>query len=201
MFGNEIMKDIILKYLIPLPIALTQFYIFILTNCLLNVIDSGNIDLLSNSAIISIFLSVFHFLSIIITDILDIETKILFIFQLSIGILLFLLFVVIDLVLNCKKNSYYSLLQIHYSGCCCFNCDCCEDLCDKCDCCEDCCENCCNDSSSSDCNCFDCDCCDCSCYNCDCDCCCSCKDCCPYNCCDCCCKECRYCCCYCCQCC
>ena len=103
-FGSDILKDITLKYLITFPIALTKFYIFILTNCLLNTMDYGNIDLLSNSAIISLFLSVYHFLSFIITDILDITPYILIILQFSIGILSFSIFIVLLIVMYCIKR-------------------------------------------------------------------------------------------------
>ena len=188
MFGNDIIKEITLKYLITLPIALTQFYIFILTKCLLNIMDSGNIDLLSNSIVVSLFLGIFHLSTFVITDIVNIAQDIIIIFQFSIGIL----FILVEII-----SSFCSL-----DG------DCCNNLCNKCkdcdECCEckgscDCCDNCCNDSTINTCHCFDCDCCDCDCCDCDRNCCC--KSYCPYNCCNCCCSECYDCCCYCCKCC
>ena len=36
------------NYLIIIPYALTKYYYFVLMNCLVNIIDSGNVDLLSN---------------------------------------------------------------------------------------------------------------------------------------------------------
>ena len=115
-FGSDKLKDITLKYLITFQIALTKFYIFILTNCLLNTMDNGNIELLSNSAIISLFLSVYHFLSFIITDILDITPNILIIFLFSIGILFFSLFIVLLILMYCIKD---------IKDCCCDCCKCC----------------------------------------------------------------------------
>ena len=167
-FGNEVLKDFTLRYLITLPIALTKFYIFILTNCLLNIMDYGNIDLLSNSIIISVFLSVFHILTFIITDIIDIEPRILIIIQFSIAILLQLLFVVLLLILNFVEDGLDCLINS-----CCKSNSCCDDCC-ECSCCDDCCDCCPYDC----CDCLTNSCCKCSCCD---DCC----DCCPYDCCDC----------------
>ena len=150
--------------------------------------DSGNIDLLSNSIVVSLFLGIFHLSTFVITDIVNIAQDIIIIFQFSIGIL----FILVEII-----SSFCSL-----DG------DCCNNLCNKCkdcdECCEckgscDCCDNCCNDSTINTCHCFDCDCCDCDCCDCDRNCCC--KSYCPYNCCNCCCSECYDCCCYCCKCC
>ena len=183
-FGNEVLKDFTLRYLITLPIALTKFYIFILTNCLLNIIDYGNIDLLSNPIIISVFLSVFHSLTFVITDIIDIEPRILVIIQFSIGILCFLSFVVLLLISNFVED----VLDCLTNSCCKSN-SCCDDCCDCCpyDCC-DCLSNsycecsCCDDSFPNDCGgCLKNSCCKCNscCDNSYDDCC----DCCPYDCC------------------
>ena len=89
-FGRKGLQNFTTKYLISLPLALTKFYIFLLMNCLLNIIDSGkNIDLLSNSTIISIFLFLYSLISSLFTDILDIEEKALIIFQFVIGMIFF----------------------------------------------------------------------------------------------------------------
>ena len=89
-FGSEGLQNFTTKYLISFPLALTKFYIFLLMNCVLNIIDSGkNIDLLSNSTLISIFLFLYGLISSVFTDILDIDEKTLIIFQFVIGIILF----------------------------------------------------------------------------------------------------------------
>ena len=156
LFGNDTLKDITIKYLITLPIASTKFYAFILMNSLLNSMDFGNIDLLSNSAIISLFLLFYKLFKFIVNDILDIDSKILIIVQFSVANLGFLAFI-IYLIFNppsCKD-------------CCSDCCDCCSISCDRysdyCDCCSDCCD-CCSiscDRYSDCCSCcpISCDCC------------------------------------------
>ena len=150
LFGNDTLKDITLKYLITLPIAITKFYNFILTNCLLNSMDYGNIDLLSNSMMISLFLAVYHFLSFIITDFFDINSRILIFIQFSIGII-FDIYLLILYFIQCFKGD-------SYCDCCDCDCDCCKNPCKNCDC-------------SCSCPYSCCDCCDCDeddscCYNC-----------------------------------
>ena len=47
-FGKEGLKNFTNNFLIIIPYALTKYYYFVLMNCLVNIIDSGNVDLLSN---------------------------------------------------------------------------------------------------------------------------------------------------------
>ena len=63
-------------------------------NSLLNSMDFGNIDLLSNSAIISLFLLFYKLFKFIVNDILDIDSKILIIVQFSVANLGFLAFII-----------------------------------------------------------------------------------------------------------
>ena len=90
-------------YLIPLPLGLTKFYIFLLMNCVINIMDNGNIDLLSNSTIISLFLMLYNLISSFFTDIFDIGEKTLIIFQFSFG-LLFIMLISIYVICLCSRK-------------------------------------------------------------------------------------------------
>jgi len=149
-FGSKELQNFTSLYLIPFPLALTKFYIFLLMNCLLNIIDNGNIDLLSNSAIISIFLAVYNLTSSFFTDILDIGENTLIIFQFSLGLLIFtviflsIIIGIYDPDLECLKSYCESMSSCceylssfcesfeSFSGCC-SNCGyfCCR-ICDFC---------------------------------------------------------------------
>ena len=101
-FGGQNLKDFTINYLIIVPYALTKFYNFVLMNCLVNIIDYGNIDLLSNSAIISIFLMIYSFISTLIVDIfLNNIVNELFLFQFILGCLVYaiiLLFLLLSFI-------------------------------------------------------------------------------------------------------
>ena len=80
-FGSDNLRNFTDKYLIIIPFTLTKFYNFILLNCLINIIDYGNIDLLSNSAIVSLFLILYKIFAFIITDIINCSIEGLILFQ------------------------------------------------------------------------------------------------------------------------
>ena len=137
-FGPDILKEITLKYLITFPIALTKFYNFILTNCLLNTMDYGNIDLLSNSLIISLFLMVYNLLSFLFTEIIiDVEPRILIILQFGVGIFFPLLFFILIIVHDCCycRCSYSCTECCPYPCCKCCGTKCYYCCCNCCKCC------------------------------------------------------------------
>ena len=80
-FGAKGLKEFTDNYLIIIPFSLTKFYYFLLMNNLVNVIDNNNIDLLSNSTVVSLFLSSYNIVANIITVILDVDTEKLIFFQ------------------------------------------------------------------------------------------------------------------------
>ena len=151
LFGSKGLQNFTTFYLIPFPLALTKFYTFLLMNCLINIMDNGNIDLLSNSTIISICLMIYNLTTSFFTDILDIEDKALIIFQFSLGFLLitiisiFILIEGIDPDRECLDScceslssccesmslccecflSFYECLKNCYVNCCCTCCLCC----------------------------------------------------------------------------
>ena len=152
-FGSKELQNFTSLYLVPFPLALTKFYIFLLMNCLLNIIDNGNIDLLSNSAIISIFLVVYNLTSSVFTDILDIRENTLIIFQFSLGLFLFtviflsIVIGIFDPNLECLKSYFKSM-----SSCCEYLSSCCESFESFSKCCSNCgnfcsciCDFCCGD--------------------------------------------------------
>ena len=77
-FGVGQFKEFTDNYLILLPYALTKFYYFILINSLVKKMDDDNLDLISNSTIISLFLMIFKFIASILTELLDIKELLLF---------------------------------------------------------------------------------------------------------------------------
>ena len=87
LFGSDNLKDFTNKYLILIPYALTKFYYFILINSLVKDLDSDNLDLLSNSTIISLFLLIYKIIAWIFTDFLGLSIETLYIFQFIFGLL------------------------------------------------------------------------------------------------------------------
>ena len=87
LFGNDVLKDFTNKYLILLPYAITKFYYFILMNSLVKDLDSENIDLLSNSLIISLFLLVYQVIAWIFTDLLEPNLERVYFFQFIFGLI------------------------------------------------------------------------------------------------------------------
>ena len=122
LFGSKGLQNFTMFYLIPFPLALTKFYFFLLMNCLINIMDNGNIDLLSNSTIISLSLMLYNLITSIFTDILDIEDKALITFQFSFS-LLFIIIISIYILIKCIDPDRECL-----DSCCECLSSCCENL-------------------------------------------------------------------------
>ena len=88
LFGSDGLKDFTNNYLILFPCALTKFYYFILMNSLVKDLDSDNLDLLSNSMIISLFLLIYNLIIWLISLVCDISIDILLLFQFIFGIII-----------------------------------------------------------------------------------------------------------------
>ena len=112
------LSDFTNKYLIILPFALTKFYNFILMNCLVNLMDENNIDILSSSTIISLFLLIYNLFSYILTDFLDISENSLILFQFIIGLICLSLVIIaiVILVLIIVFSAIFATI------CCCLYC-------------------------------------------------------------------------------
>ena len=109
-FGTGHLKEITDNYLILLPYALTKFYYFILINSLVKKMDADNLDLLTNSTIISIFLSIYKIISSILIEVLSIKALILFQFIFALIISIFLFSVVICFI-YCVVSIYDLMLE------------------------------------------------------------------------------------------
>lgn len=86
-FGNKNISDFTNDYLILISLASLRYFYFIIMNSLVNMLDENNIDILSNSTIISIFFSIYKMISSTFTDVLDLDEKNLIIFQFIFGII------------------------------------------------------------------------------------------------------------------
>ena len=95
LFGKQILKNITNKYLSIFPFALTKFYNFILMNCLVNIMDENNMDLLSSSVVASFFLMIYNLFSYFLTDLLDLSEKVLIFFQFIVGSIFCSLFLIL----------------------------------------------------------------------------------------------------------
>ena len=80
-FGKPGLRNFTDNYLSLIPIAITKFYYFILMNNLITIVDKNNIDLLSNSTVVSLFLSIYKISASFFVDILNINVKGLVLFQ------------------------------------------------------------------------------------------------------------------------
>ena len=113
------------NYLIIFPFAITKFYNFILMNCLVNIIDENNIDLLSSSTIISAFLFIYNLFSYFLTDLLDLSVKTLILIQFIIGaiccivIIIPILIIIVIAIYYLFKGLGYCLYYCCYCLCTC----------------------------------------------------------------------------------
>ena len=82
LFGRKELKNLTDNYLAIVPYSLTKFYYFSLMNSLVSEIDDDNVDLLSNSTVVSVILTLYNLATnIIIYIILDCSPDSLIFFQ------------------------------------------------------------------------------------------------------------------------
>ena len=117
-FGSESLKNFTDKYLIILPFALTKFYNFILLNCLINIIDYGNIDLLSNSTIVSLFLLLYKLVAFLITDIIDCSVEGLILFQFIFCVIIVGILTVMTILVGLLLAICWAIFSIICACCC-----------------------------------------------------------------------------------
>lgn len=86
-FGNEGLIQFTNDYLILVSLASLRYFYFIVMKNLVNILDENNIDILSNSTVISIFLTIYKMIASIFTDILDVKKEKLVLFQFIFGII------------------------------------------------------------------------------------------------------------------
>ena len=90
-FGNKNLKHFTDTFLGIFAVAMTKFYYFILMKNLVSIFDYKNIDLLSNSVVVSIFLTIYNFFFYIITDLIECNTEKLILFQFIFGLIVYLI--------------------------------------------------------------------------------------------------------------
>ena len=89
-FGKKKLKNVIDDWFILLPIAYSKYINFILIDKLVNILDEENIDILSNSLIITCFFFIYDIIIFLITDILDCKSENLILAQFIISIFIFI---------------------------------------------------------------------------------------------------------------
>ena len=97
------MKEITNDYLILIPISITKAYNFIIIESLVNILKEEEIDILSSSFIMTCIFFVYDIIVFIITDLIDLKSDIIIIFQFAFGILVFSFYILIIIIL-CKKD-------------------------------------------------------------------------------------------------
>ena len=117
-FGSESLKNFTDKYLIIFPFALTKFYYFILLNCLINIIDYGNIDLLSNSTIVSLFLLIYKLIAFLFTDVINCSTEGLILFQFIFCLIILGIFVIVLIIAGLAYAIFWVICTLICACCC-----------------------------------------------------------------------------------
>ena len=102
-FGKNKLKEITNDYLILIPISITKAYNFIIIESLVNILKEEEIDILSSSFIMTSIFFVYDIIAFIITDLIDLKSDIIIIFQFAFGILVFSFYILIIIIL-CKKD-------------------------------------------------------------------------------------------------
>ena len=111
-FGKGKFKEFTDNYLILLPHALTKFYYFILFNSLVKTMDTNNLDLLSNSSIISLFLMIFRLVSSVLVELINI--KILLIFQFVFGLIVSIVIIILFICLYYLTYHIYKAAREYF---------------------------------------------------------------------------------------
>ena len=75
------------------PISRTKFFNFILVEKLVNILDEENIDILSNSLIITLFFFIYDVIIFLITDFAEFDSDNLILFQFIMEIVILILFI------------------------------------------------------------------------------------------------------------
>ena len=84
-YGNQTVKYYTNNILILLPIAYTKFVNFIVMDTLVSILDEKNIDILSNSLILTSIFFIYDIIAFLITEIMDLDSDMLILFQFIIG--------------------------------------------------------------------------------------------------------------------
>ena len=92
-FGKKKLKSFTDNWLCLYPISRTKFFNFILVEKLVNILDEENIDILSNSLIITLFFFIYDVIIFLITDFAEFDSDNLILFQFIMEIVILILFI------------------------------------------------------------------------------------------------------------
>ena len=111
------MKKVVDDYLILFPLSWAKFFNFMIIESFVNILKEEEIDILSSSFIMTCFFFVYDIIVFIITDLIDLKSDIIIIFQFAFGILVFTFYLFILIIIikkNCKEKKYHFFMQIKY---------------------------------------------------------------------------------------
>ena len=89
-FNKKKLKSVTDDWLIVIPLAYTKYINFLVLDKLISIIDEENIDVLSNSFIITSIFFTYDILVFFVTDIIDCDSDNLILFQFIVGIIIVL---------------------------------------------------------------------------------------------------------------
>lgn len=88
-FGKKKLKSVADNWLLLGPLSCAKYINFLILDKLVGVLDEENIDILSNSFIMTCIFFIYDIIVFIISDLLDIDSDTLILFQFIIGIFIF----------------------------------------------------------------------------------------------------------------
>ena len=95
LFGTAQLKKIIDKWIVLLTIAYTKYLNFVLLDTLVTILDENNIDILSNSFIMTSIFVLYDSYVFIVTDFIGFGVRFLIFTQIIFGIVIIISFIII----------------------------------------------------------------------------------------------------------
>ena len=91
-FGKKKLKNISNDWFVLFPLSYTKYINFLILDNLINIVDEENIDILTNSFIVTSIFFIYDILVFIVTDVFDCSSNNLILFQFILGCISFPLF-------------------------------------------------------------------------------------------------------------
>ena len=98
-FGKNKLKKVTDEYLILIPLSWAKFFNFAVIESLVNILKEEEIDILSSSFIMTCIFFVYDIIVFIITDLIDLKSDIIIIFQFAFGILVFSFYILLIIII------------------------------------------------------------------------------------------------------
>ena len=104
-FGKKKLKNAADDWLLLIPLGYAKYINFLVLDKLVGILDEENIDILSNSFIMTCIFFIYDIIVFIVSDLFDIDSDTLILFQFIIGLFIyfFLLFELIFFLINNNK--------------------------------------------------------------------------------------------------